>query len=43
MDDVQLVSARGLTLWIFDSGDDRFVPFTKVIDFWPSQAVGSAA
>jgi hypothetical protein len=43
MDDVQLVSARGLTLWIFDSGEDLFVPFTRVIDFWSAGRVSSAA
>lgn len=43
MDDVQLVSARGLTIWIFDHGEDVFVPFARVIDFWSSVRVGSAA
>lgn len=43
MDDVQLISARGLSLWIFDSGEDVFVPFARVIDFWSSARVGSAA
>jgi hypothetical protein len=43
MDDVMLVSARGLTLWIFDTGEDVFVPFNQVIDFWASERVGSAA
>jgi hypothetical protein len=43
MDDVMLVSARGLTLWLFDTGEDVFVPFSQVIDFWASERVGSAA
>ena len=43
MDDVQLVSARGLSLWIFDSGEDVFVPVARVIDVWSSVGVGSAA
>ncbi|HEX2048574.1 MAG TPA: hypothetical protein VHF27_12470 [Acidimicrobiales bacterium] len=43
LDDVSLVSAHGLTLWIFDSGEDVFVPVSKVIDFWPGSRVGSAA
>lgn len=36
LDDVSLVSARGTTLWIFASGEDRFVPVTAVIDAWPT-------
>ena len=36
LDDVNLVSARGTTLWIFSGGEDRFVPVTAVIDAWPS-------
>ena len=43
MDDVQLVSARGLTLWVFDGGEDVFVPIARVIDVWSSVNVGSAA
>jgi len=43
LDDVTLVSARGLTLWIFDGGEDLFVPFAEVIDFWPADKVRSAA
>ena len=41
LDDVSLVSARGTTLWIFDGGEDRFVPVAKVIDAWPSRAVAA--
>jgi hypothetical protein len=36
LDDVNLVSARGTSLWIFACGEDRFVPVTSVIDAWPS-------
>ena len=43
LDDVSLISAHGLSVWIFDSGEDVFVPMSKVIDFWPSERVGSAA
>ncbi len=43
LDDVSLVSAHGLSVWIFDSGEDVFVPVSKIIDFWPAQRVGSAA
>ena len=43
LDDVRLISGHGLRLWIFDSGQDVFVPVSKVIDFWPSEGVGSAA
>ncbi len=43
LDDVSLVSARGVTLWIFDTGGDRFVPVADVIDFWASDAGRSAA
>lgn len=43
MDDVQLVSAHGLSVWVFDSGGDVFVPLSRVIDFWSSARVGSAA
>ena len=41
LDDVSLVSARGLTLWIFSGGEDRFVPVTAVIDAWPSTAAAA--
>ena len=43
LDDVSLISAHGLRVWIFDGGEDVFVPLTKVIDFWPAERVGSAA
>ena len=41
LDDVNLVSARGMKLWIFDGGEDRFVPVATVIDAWPSSAVAA--
>ncbi len=41
LDDVSLVSARGTSLWIFASGEDRFVPVTSVIDAWPSTAAAA--
>ena len=41
LDDVSLISAHGLSLWIFDSGEDVFVPISKVIDFWPSERVAA--
>ena len=41
LDDVSLVSAHGVNVWIYDGGEDVFVPLTKVIDFWPSQSVAA--
>ncbi len=41
LDDVNLVSARGMALWIFDGGEDMFVPVAMVIDAWPSAAVAA--
>lgn len=41
LDDVSLVSARGMTLWVFDAGQDVFVPVAKVVDFWPSESVAA--
>lgn len=43
LDDVSLVSARGLTLWIFDGGEDVFVPVSDVIDVWTVERARSAA
>jgi hypothetical protein len=42
LDDVSLVSARGMTLWVFASGEDRFVPVTSVVDAWPSAGASAA-
>ena len=41
LDDVSLVSAHGLSVWIFDRGEDVFVPIAKVIDFWPAGPVAA--
>ena len=41
LDDVRLVSARGTRLWIFDGGEDMFVPVAEVIDAWPSGSVAA--
>jgi hypothetical protein len=41
LDDVSLVSARGVKLWIFDSGEDRFVPVTDIVDVWASTAAAA--
>ncbi len=43
LDDVSLISAHGFSVWVFDSGEDVFVPVSEVIDFWPSARVRSAA
>ena len=43
LDDVNLVSTRGRKLWIFDGGEDIFVPLADVIDFWPADGARSAA
>lgn len=43
LDDVALVSARGITLWVFNNGEDAFVPVAQVVDFWAAQPLGSAA
>lgn len=42
LDDVSLVSARGMTLWIFACGEDRFVPVTSVVDAGPSASASAA-
>jgi hypothetical protein len=43
LDDVALVSARSVTLWIFDNGQDVFVPVADVVDVWPVEGARSAA
>jgi hypothetical protein len=43
LDDVSLVSTRGRSIWVFDGGEDIFVPVTDVVDFWPASAARSAA
>lgn len=43
LDDVALVSAHGIRLWVFHNGQDVFVPVHEVVDFWASQPARSAA
>lgn len=43
LDDVSLVSVRARTLWVFDGGEDVFLPVEDVVDFWETNAVRSAA
>ncbi len=43
LDDVNLVSTRGRSLWVFDGGEDIFVPVTDVVDFWPAAGARTAA
>ena len=43
LDDVMLVSGHGAKVWVFDSGDDVFIPLVDVIDFWPADSARSAA
>ncbi|MCA1656351.1 MAG: hypothetical protein LC713_01310 [Actinobacteria bacterium] len=42
LDDVELVSARRRTCWVFVNGEDVFVPVDDVIDVWEAP-VRSAA
>ncbi len=42
-DDVALVSARGTKLWIFDGGEDTFVPAADVLEVWEAQPTYAAA
>jgi hypothetical protein len=42
LDDVRLISARGMTLWIFACGEDRFVPVSSVVDAWPASGASAA-
>lgn len=43
LDDVSLVSTRGRNLWVFNGGEDIFVPLADVIDFWPTGAGARSA
>jgi hypothetical protein len=43
LDDVSLISARARTLWIFNSGEDSFVPVDQVIEVWEAQSRRFAA
>ena len=42
LDDVELVSARRSTCWLFVNGEDVFVPVGDVLDVWEAP-VRSAA
>jgi hypothetical protein len=41
LDDVSLVSAHGRSVWLFDGGEDVFVPLVHVIDFWPARSAAA--
>ncbi|HEV3400689.1 MAG TPA: hypothetical protein VG078_02620 [Acidimicrobiales bacterium] len=43
IDDADLVSARGTTLWLFTNGEDAFVDSDNVIDAWETPLVRPAA
>ena len=43
IDDADLVSARGSTLWLFSNGEDAFVRVDEVLEVWEAQLVRSAA
>jgi len=43
LDDVELVSTRRSTCWVFANGEDRFVPVDEVIEVWEARPVRSAA
>jgi hypothetical protein len=43
LDDVALVSAGRSTLWVFDNGEDVFVPVEGVVDAWEARPYRSAA
>ena len=42
LDDVELVSARKNTCWVFANGEDLFVPVSEVLEVWEAP-VRSAA
>ena len=43
LDDVELISARRTTCWLFVNGEDVFVPVDDVIDIWESKPFRTAA
>ncbi len=43
LDHVALVSSRGATLWIFDGGEDSFLPVDRVLEVWEAQPASAAA
>ena len=43
IDDADLVSARGATLWLFTNGEDAFVRADEVIEVWETPLLRPAA
>ena len=43
IDDADLVSARGTTLWLFNNGEDAFVRADEVIEVWETPLVRPSA
>jgi hypothetical protein len=43
IDDADLVSARGTSLWLFSNGEDAFVRADQVVDVWEARVVRPAA
>ena len=43
IDDADLVSARGTTLWLFTNGEDAFVRTDEVIEVWETPLMRPAA
>lgn len=43
IDDADLVSARGTSLWLFSNGEDAFVRADHVVEVWEALVVRSAA
>ena len=43
IDDADLVSARGSTLWLFSNGEDAFIRVDEVLEVWEAHLVRSAA
>jgi hypothetical protein len=43
LDDVELVSTRRRTCWVYSNGEDVFVPVDDVLEVWESEPTRSAA
>jgi len=43
LDDVELVSTRRSTCWVYSNGEDVFVPVDDVVEVWESRPARSAA
>jgi len=43
LDDVELVSARHNTCWVYSNGEDLFLPVGDVLEVWETQPTRSAA